>query len=229
MALKYVSEYNNTAKVGDKIFKFKPWTTKNEKDFLIAVEAEKDISDSMLYELLVKPCLEDQNVVLSPNEQKMLMIEIRKKSLGGSFPMRYACTSCGNVNDVDIMFDDIVKFSPDNFTTVEEDDIIFKFGPIVSENLKKKLDDTGSTTEYAFNEFLIHIQSIIYKEQLEDSFTFDELKTFVEALPSSVFDKIYDEFVKMKSSLTFEYSTKCIICNAENEIDFSNIPNFLWA
>ena len=115
MALKYKIEYNNTAIIGDKKFKFKPWNTKNEKDYLIAVESEKDIDDKMLFDILIRPCLEDTEVVLSVNEQKMLIIEIRKKSLGTTFPMRYACSSCGQVNDIDISFDSIVKYKQDNY------------------------------------------------------------------------------------------------------------------
>lgn len=226
--LKYTVEYNNTAIIGDKEFKFRPWTTKNEKDYLIAVESEENITDKILYDILIRPCLEDPDVNLTTNEQKMLIIEIRKKSLGSTFPMRYACTSCNQVNDIDVNFDSIVKFKPDDFYNVTIDGIIFEFGNILSENLKSKLDNVSSKVEYAFIEFLLHIHSITIAGVKEDTFTYDELKDYVESLPTQIFDEAFTEFNKMKSDLTFELNTFCLACNAENEVDFGHIPNFLW-
>jgi len=228
MALTYNKKYDNIAKIGNKEIKFKAWSTKNEKDYLIAVEAEEEINDSRLYDLLIKPCLEDEDIVLSLNEQKMLMIEIRKKSLGHTFAMRYVCKKCKQVNDLDIDFDKIIKFSPDNFHSVIVDDMTFNFGPIATDNLKRKLDDQETNVDYAFTEMILHIQSIELEGKLEDTFTFTELKDFMEELPSFIFDKVYKDFQEMKSKLDFELKTYCMVCNTENEIEFDHIPNFLW-
>jgi len=228
MALIYNVTYDHEAQIGDRKFRFRPWTTKNEKDYLIAVESKDDIDDNLLFELLVRPCLEDKDVSLTVNEQKMLMIEIRKKSLGTSFPMRYVCTKCKQVNDIDVSFDQILKFKPDNFKSVEIENLKFNFGHIASENLKLKLKDTDTNVDYAFVEFLVHIQSIEIDGKVEDTFTFDELKEFIEELPTYIFDKVYKDFQEMKSSLDFELKTFCMICNTENEVEFDHIPNFLW-
>jgi len=228
MALKYKVEYNNTATIGDKEYKFKPWTTKNEKDYLIAVESETKVTDTMLFDLLIKPCLENPDIVLSQNEQKMLIIEIRKKSLGSTFPMRYACTKCKQVNDIDVNFDSIVKYTPDNYKDVEVENMIFKFGDIVSERLRSRLDNQETNIDYAFTEFLLHIQSITIDGEVEDTFSFDELQEFVEEMPTFIFDKVYKEFQGMKSSLEFELKTYCMVCNEENNVEFDHLPNFLW-
>ena len=228
MALKYEKVFKNVAKVGDKEIKFTPWTTKNEKEYLIAVEAEEKIDDSKLYELLIRPCLEDPSLVLSTNEQKMLMIEIRKKSLGSSFSMRYICNNCKQVNDINVNFDQIIKFQAENFHDVEVENMIFKFGPIATDNLRRRLDDQKTNVDYAFTEMILHIQSIEIDGKLEDTFTFDELKEFMEDIPSSIFDAAYKEFQGMKSNLEFELKTYCITCNSENEVEFEHIPNFLW-
>jgi hypothetical protein len=228
MALKYKKEYNNIAVIGDKKIKFTPWTTKNEKDYLIAVESEKNIDDNLLFELLIKPCLEDQYIVLSNNEQKMLIIEIRKKSLGSTFPMRYVCTKCKQVNDIDVSFDQIIKFTPDNFKPVTIENMTFNFGNILSENLRRRLDEAETNVDYAFVEMLLHIHSIEIDGKLEDTFTYEELKEFVEDLPTYIFDELYKEFQKMKSSLDFSLKTFCIVCNTENEVEFDHLPNFLW-
>lgn len=228
MALKYNIEYNNIANIGGKEYKFKPWTTKNEKDYLIAVESETDIDDKMLFDILIKPCLEDSEVMLTTNEQKMLIIEIRKKSLGSTFPMRYACSKCSQVNDIDVNFDDIINYTKDEFKDIEKENMVFSFGNIVSENLKSRLEDTDNNIDYAFIEFLLHIHSITIDGEVEDTFTFDELLDFIENLPTNIFDDVYKEFQSMKSKLDFNLKSFCAVCNEENEIDIDHIPNFLW-
>jgi len=228
MALKYIRAYDNSCTIGNKTFKFKPWNTKNEKDYLIAVESEENITDDLLFEILIRPCLEDPEVVLTSNEQKMLMIEIRKKSLGSTFPMRYICSNCKQVNDLDVELDKIISFSPDKFHDVEIENLKFTFGDIRSKNLKKRLEGLNTNVDHAFTEFLLHIQSIEVDGNIEDTFTFDELKEFVEELPTYIFDDVYKQFQEMKSSLNFELKTFCMVCNTENDIDFEYIPNFLW-
>lgn len=228
MALKYNIEYNNTAKIGDRTFKFRPWTTKNEKDYLIVVESEEEITDDKLFDILIRPCLEDPDVALTVNEQKMLMIEIRKKSLGETFPMRYICKKCKQVNDLDVEFDKIIKFKPDEFRPVTVGNLKFNFGPIVSKKVKERLEATTSSVEYAFVNFLLHIHSVEIDGRIEDTFTFDELKEFIEDLPTYIFDEVYKEFQSMKSSLEFGLKTYCMICNEENNVEFDHIPNFLW-
>lgn len=228
MALKYNIKYSSIARIGDREFKFKPWTTKNEKDYLIAVESEEDITDDMLFDILIKPCLEDPDISLSVNEQKMLIIEIRKKSLGGTFPMRYICKKCKNVNDIDVEFDQIINFSPDKFELIKVDDLVFNLGHIQSQNLKDRLKEQKTNVDYAFTDFLLHIHSIEVDGTLEDTFTFDELQDFVENLPTYIFDEVYEKFQAMKSKLEFELTTFCLTCNTENEVEFDHIPNFLW-
>ena len=237
MPLKYNVEYKMKAQIGDKTIKFKPWNTKNEKDYLIAVESEPNITDAMLFDLLIRPCLEDDSIVLSNNEQKMLIIEIRKKSIGPSFPMRYSCTSCKQVNDLEVEFDDIVDFKPDTFGPVEVQTdagpMVFNFAPPRTEKLRNKLNEVkggpDNKVEYRFTEFIIHIQDITINGKIEDTFTYEELVEFVEELPSSIFDEVFKEFQKMKSSLDFKnLNTRCVMCNFENEVQISNLPSFLW-
>jgi len=228
MALKYKVEYRHIAKIGDRTFKFKPWNTRNEKEYLIAVEAEDEITDDMLFNILIRPCLEEQDVALSINEQKMLMIEIRKKSLGSTFPMRYICNECKNVNDIDVAFENIVKFRPDKFEDVEVDNMIFSFGNIPTQNLRNRLLEQETDIDYSFTEFLLYIRSITIDDEIEDTFTFDELKEFIEDLPTYIFDEVYKKFQDMKSTLEFGLDTYCITCNKENKVEFDHLPNFLW-
>jgi len=228
MALKYEPNYNHSAIIGDKTIYFKPWTTKNEKDYLLAIDSKDNIDNTLLFNMLIKPCLKDKNLSLTLNEQKMLMIEIRKKSIGETFSLNFTCKKCKNVNQIDIELDKIIKYKPDNFKSVTIDNMVFEFKNSPSENLKARLDNCENSIEYSFIELLIHISSIEINGEIEDTFTFNELTEFIEDLPSSVFDKLFKEFKDMNGSLEFELKSHCMICNEENDLNISSIPNFLW-
>jgi len=229
MALKYDVQYKHTAIIGGKEIKFRPWNTKDEKDYLIATESKDVVTDEELFELLVRPCLENPNISLTPNEKKLLMIEIRKKSIGPEFPVRYKCIKCKQVNEIQVPFDKVVKYTESNFRSIKKENLVFNFTENMSESLKARRDNEENKIEKAFIDFLIHIKSIEIDGRLEDMFTFDELREFVESLPSYIFDDVFAQFQEMKGSLTFELTTYCAMCNTENKIDFNEgLPGFLW-
>jgi len=230
MALIYNIEYNHTAKIGKtKEVKFRPWTTKNEKDYLIATESDKEISELKLFEILIKPCIEDKTIKLTRHEEKLLMIEIRKKSIGPDFEVRYRCSSCNNINELNVPFEKIISYKESNFQPIKVDDMIFNFSNEISENLKIKIDNTENKIEKTFIEFLSHISSIEINGELEDVFSFSELTEFIENIPSKIFDEVLKKFKEMKGLLKFELETFCIMCNKENNIDFSEgLPGFFW-
>ena len=229
MALVYNNQFKNSTKIGDKEIKFRAWTTKDEKDFLIAKDSLEDIDDNLLYDILVTPCLEDNTISLSPLEKKKLILEIRKVSLGSTFPMKYSCVKCKSVNDLEVDLDDITTFKEPNFGSIEVQDIKFNFSAKVSQNLYKRLEEEKNLINKAFIELLIHIESIVIDGKVEDDFSFDELYEYMESLPSSVFDELYPKFKEMKGYIEFNLKTKCLICNNDNIVDFDHLPNFLWA
>jgi len=229
MALVYKEEYKNIAKIGGKEIHFKPWNTKNEKEFLIAVESDEDITDSMLYELLVKPCIKEQDIVLDEYEQKLLMIEMRKKSIGSTFPLSYKCSNCKNLNEIEVELDDIIKYNEPKYDEVTVEDITISFGVPRTEKLIKRLDEVDTKVEKTFYNFLIHINYIIIDGVKEDTFSFEELKDYIESLPTSIFDEFYEKYSAMSPNLRFELDQYCMFCNEKNQINLEGIPNFLWA
>ena len=156
------------------------------------------------------------------------MIEIRKKSLGTTFAMKFTCHSCKQLNDINIAFDNIVNYKESIWEHVKIENLVFTFGEIVSESLKGRIVSAPNRIEKNFIEFLAHIISIEMNGKVENDFSFDELKDFIESLPTSIFDEIYEKYNSMKSSLSLTYSCNCMFCEEENIIDLESIPNFLW-
>ena len=222
--LKYNKEIYKV-ELGNKAIEFYPWTTRQEKAYLLAKE-EKEITNEVLFEILVQPSLV-QPYNLSIDEQKMLLIEMRKKGIGETFLLDYKCAHCGRINLDEIAFDSIVKFTPDNFKDIIVQDVTIVLNENISPNLYKRLQGLKGI-EYTFIDFLISIKEVIIGEESYSTFTFDELKEFMEDLPTNIFDKLFKEYTNNSSKLKFNTVCTCKVCNEENEIILDSLPNFLW-
>lgn len=229
MALKYEVGYDYTAKIGDKEIKFKQWTAKEERSYLQAIENTKtDITDKLIFDILIMPCIEDKNIVLSVQEQKLLLIEIRKVSIGETFKDVIVCKTCGNKEELEIKIDDILSYEKSNYKDIKIENMIFNIGEIKTNKAKERLIMDKGIINYIFTDFLLHIHSIDINGELNDKFTFKELEKFMDSLPTKIFDEVFEQYQLMVDSLELSYKYKCSECNEEEIIDYTNIPNFLW-
>lgn len=220
--------------INGKKIEYSLWNTKMEKNFLIATENKEksEITIQDIYELLVKPSLKDSDILLTDNEMKVLILEMRKKSIAPDFSIKYTCTKCENINAQDIIIDDIVKYKPHNFKPITIDsngtEITINFTSMVSEKLLKRVNESKNIVEKNFNNLLIHIKDVKVGDELHNVFTFDELTTFMESLPSKIFNDIYNKFLEMTDSLEIYSECECSFCKEKNIINLGDITSFLW-
>lgn len=229
MALVYESKYDFIAKIGDKEIKFKPWTAKEERTYLQALEDDKiEITDKLIFDILIKPAIEDKTLVLSVQEQKLLMIEIRKESISKEFQDEITCKECEEKTIVNVEIDSILSYEKSNYKSVTVENMIFNLDEIKTNKSKERLNLDKGIINYIFTDFLLHIQSIDIDGNLNDKFSFKELQEFMDSLPTKIFDEVFEQYQKMTDSLKMQYIYKCPHCNNEQTVDYTNIPNFLW-
>ena len=233
MALKYEAGYDYTARIGEKEIKFKQWTAKEERKYLTTMENEKTkVTDKLIFDILIAPCLEDASVVLSVSEQKALLIEIRKVSIGETFKDDIECSECGEKTEREININDICKYTPANYTPIElsngEDKFIFNISDIKTNKDKERLILDNGIINYIFTDFLLHIRSIDINGELTDKFSFKELEKFMDSLPTKIFDEVFEKYQLMIDVLDIRYDFTCPHCNADETVEYSNIPNLLW-
>jgi hypothetical protein len=233
MALKYKINYKFTAKIGDKEIKFKEWTAKEERKYLQAMENEKTkITDKLIFDLLILPCVEDKELVLSVQEQKYLLIEIRKVSIGQTFNDKITCSECEKETEYEIKIDDICSYEKAKYSKIEikneEENFIFNIGPIRTNKEKEKLVLDNGIINYIFADFLLHIHSIEIDGELNEGFRFKELTDFMDSLPTRIFDEVFEKYQVMVDSLELKYKYKCPHCAVEDTKEYETIPNFLW-
>lgn len=219
--------------IGNKEIEISPWSTKDEKNYLKLLEsAERDnrsISDDEIYNVLIKPVIKENDVVLSANEQKMLLIEIRKISISDEVTDIITC-ECGIDNSITKKIDDIVKFTPSNFKEVKVQDITFVFDDIKYNKDKSKMKLQDGLVNYIFTEFLLHIREIHYKDNIfkyGENMSFLELQEFIEDLSSSTFDTLFQEYHNMVDNIEIRIEATCS-CSRHISKDYTSLPGFLW-
>lgn len=224
--------YNNECIIGNGTkIKFRPWKTKDEKAFLTYVESVEEVTDEDFFEFLIKPCLEDKTIHLSDDDIQMVLIEIRKVSIGESFEMKYICNheDCGKVNEIEIDFDDIVTYKFDKVKEFISDDETIKitFGNVKNEDVFKEKTRGVNSIEKTFIEMILRIEKVMIDGQVYDSFNYENAYAYVDNLDVKVFDKLLAYYKENKSSIKIEGDFNCLFCGTKNSFIFDEVPNFL--
>lgn len=215
-------------KVGEDELEIRAWKTKEEKNYLILRE-QGVLNDDTLFDALVSPCIKDvEKYNFTENQKQYIMVKIREISLGSDIDIGFTCEECKNFQEITIDLNDIVTYKPEKFYDVKIDDYTFVMKKNNSPKVKERLDSFETDVEKDFALLCLSIDKVLKGKEEYDTFSFDEIYSFVENLDSKVFNKLFDEFYNMIDHISFYYKVKCQICGHENEDDLETIPNFLW-
>jgi hypothetical protein len=226
------NEFNYSCVIGNnKKVEFRPWKTKDEKAFLTFSETVDDIDDEDFYRILVGPCMKEPDIYLSDEDIQMLLIEIRKASMGEDFTMKFICKkeTCQTLNEIDVMFDNIVDYKRDSIDEFidKDSELEVSFGDIKNVEFFKSKTKDATIVEKVFIELILRIEKIKYKGLEYKTFKYEEIYEYIDNLEVKVFDKLMEYYNNNKSKLNMEGSFKCMSCKTENAFIFDEIPNFL--
>ena len=224
--------YNNECVIGsNKKVKFRPWKSKDEKAFLTYVETVEEVTDDDFLEKLILPCIEDKNIHLSDADVQMLLIEIRKVSIGEKFEMKFVCDEekCGSVNEVDVDFDDIVTYKLDRVKEfISKDETLkVKFGEIKNETFFKEKTKGQTELEKTFIELVLRIDTIEYDGKTYDTFKYENAYEFIDNLNVNIFNELLEYYKTNSSNIQMEGDFDCMFCGHKNSFIFDEVPNFL--
>jgi hypothetical protein len=230
MALKYTPTEKHIVKIGSKEIEFTPWTTKNEREYLQLLENEKiEVTDKTIYDTLIAPCIKDKNLVLSSDEQKLLMIEIRKESIGKTFKDEHECSNCKEKVEVEFNIDDLIDYRPSKWKPIPVENMVFTLGDIRTNKEKSLLNIDKGIVNYIYTDFMLHIHSIEIDGELNNKFTFKELAEFIDSLPAKIFDEVFEKYQEQIDDLNLIVNKwKCPKCKKTSDIKYETIPGFLW-
>jgi hypothetical protein len=216
----------------NKIVRYRGWKTKDEKAYLILVETKEEeggLSDEDLFNVLIEPCIENKKMNFSTDEIQMLLIEIRKKSMGETFNIKFVCQNekCNTVNETDVHFKDIVTFFPEKIDFFKDGDLSIQFGEIKNTTILKEKIKDQNFVEQKFIEMVLRIEKVIIGDDINDSFSYDDVYNYINNLDIAVYDKLIKYYLDNSASLVLRGSYKCMSCGEENKFVFDEIPNFL--
>ena len=237
--IKYENNKTYESNLGNITITFRPWTAKEEKEYLKFIENldneaystdEATLTDVKIYEILIKPVIskEDQKKPLSILQQRKLLIDIRLKSISEYVEDNVTCSFCKKEYEIKTKINDIMNYTPSKFSIIEVEDIKIELSDITNMNEMKSLNIKKGIVDYIFDGFLLHIKKLTVQDIEYNEFTKKELKDFFDKIPSKIFDEIFSKYQDMTDILDITYHSKCPHCKKEEDIDYSYIPNLLW-
>ena len=223
-----------------KKLRFRPFTVKEEKLFLMAVESNDSESAMNTIKQVLNNCVIDElNLESLPIfDLEYLFIHLRAKSIGEEVKLRYRCNnqvqkedkvdSCDNLVEMNFNLLEIQPTKDEGHTNKIELEnnlgIVFKYPSF--ETLQKYEGDNNEI-EIIINMIIECIDYIYDADQIyyaKDS-SKEELREFIESLQTKQLEKIkmfFDTMPKLQKKLNF----KCNKCGYQEEINLEGIQNF---
>jgi hypothetical protein len=223
-----------------KSIRYRPFTVKEEKLFLMANESEYLNSTIDTIKQVINNCIIDDIDVdsLPMFDIEYMFLNIRAKSIGEIVNLKYKCNNivsaegedekkCNNVVEIDVNILEIVPEKNDNHNTKIE--ITDKLGVVMKypniETIKKM--DISNEADSVINMTISCIDFIYEDDKIyyaKDSTT-EELVEFLESMQTKDLEKI-KEFFNTMPVLKKKIHFKCNKCEHEEDIDLEGINNF---
>ena len=224
-----------------KSLRFRPFTVKEEKLFLMANEGEDLTTVVDTIKQILNNCILDEFDIdsLPLFDIEHLFLNIRARSIGEVVNLKYKCNNdvldeetkeekkCNNVVQIDLNVLDIQPKKQEGHTNKIE--ITEKLGVVMKypnfETLKKfkDVEEADSIIKMTVSciEYVYDADKIYYAKDTTE----EELVEFVESMQSKDLERIknfFDTMPKIKKDVDF----KCNKCGHEEKIEIEGIQNF---
>lgn len=217
--------------------KFRPFTVKEQKIFLMAIENE-DLKFTLdnVKQILNSCTLNEVDIDdLSIVDIEYYFLQLRARSVSEIVDLRYRCKHrneddkvCNNLLNVEVNLLDIkVKEKEYNDIIQLQNGIGIKM-KFPNSSLQKKLNLNEDTSDIIFD-FLIECIDYIFDENKIYStkdVSKEELRQFIESLSVKQLENISLYFNNLPK-LSHTIKTKCNKCGTEHEIVLEGLENFL--
>lgn len=189
------------------------WKAKEKFSFKNSIkEGTNDIIESLVYKCL------DNNVVLSPNEYKYALAQIRAHSLGEEIELEFFCDSCNERFRTKVNLNEIVKPVYKEIKEIKTKNHNILLGTIKNPDFYKKV------IVQAPNEldFYLRIHSI----NDEECFSIEEVIKYFNEMDIDEFEEIINQWEEIKFKIDDIFEVKCTKCGEGKKYQFDEIPGF---
>jgi hypothetical protein len=215
----------------DEVVKYKPYTIKQEKGFITALEGDEKNDVIANFEEIIKQCiLNDIDFKkLTIVDFLYLAVKIRASSKGSIIELKHnKCDECGKPFEFEIDLDEQLKYKNEEKRSVVCD---------VTDDLKLELQPTAYQFMYEYDnmqdEYDLYINSsaystktVFYKDEIYKEFSIDELKEMISEMTEDQIKKIFktsDELIGVYLNI----DAVCPHCKHKHEEKVDDFLKFL--
>lgn len=201
--------------VGDKSITIKKWKGKHKKEFIRLLKEDKP-DELAIMETLVYSCI-DEDVILSTEEFRYVLMKIRALSLGKTISADFYCEKCGELHKHEFNLEELLKpvFKP--IKKIEYQGTKIKLGPI--RNKKIYIEKVSEDDIY---DLLMRVSSI----NNNDGFSLLELEEIIEELDIDVIEEIFNIWEDHRFKLNDINEVECPHCHHKELYKFDELPGF---
>ena len=213
--------YSNTLKIRDNVIKYRKWKVKDKKKFKLAQKANDAI---MSHNALVYDCIENKNVILTPEEQKFMLMALRSVSIGDTLEYTFNCDACEEDYDYTGKISELFIPEFTEYGALKSNSVEFRMGKIQSkEYYDRAMGETEEDEDKFLVDFLFHIKSLNDNDTME----FNELFEYVNNMEVDMAEEIFVQWKKMRFEYSEVKSVTCPHCGAVENYEFDTLPGFL--
>lgn len=212
------------------------WRVKEKKDFLFSIDGVED--ETVVEQEIIKfisACSSSPAMFkeLSESDVIFLGVELRKMSKGDDMDIMYNCPHCQSKHEAKIDISKVIDVKKFDITPFKvNDDLTINFKEI-SASSKKRIEAEfmaeKKITRYNYEYLLESVDSILFKDELYDNFTKEELNKFMEEDVSDTdFEKLFIELQNRMGYFSMSANINCVNpnCGKEVRITFDGLISF---
>lgn len=220
-----------------KRIRFRPFLVKEQRNLLMALEAEDEESIEQNIKQVLHNCTltEDVDIEKLPiTDVEFYFLNLRARSVGEIAENKYKCNNvvndkeCGNIMDVKVNLLDLSVEVPENISdTIKLTDTMVVKLRYPEFAIVKEAKDTADISEFAIKMIASSIEYIHDGEQFyyASESTQEELVQFVDSLNQQQFAKM-EEFFNNLPKLQKTVQFTCDKCQFAHVIEMEGLNNF---
>lgn len=210
---------------------YRPFLVKEQKNLLIAFEAQNRRDLVRAVQRTIEACVEDNiDNNLTTFDVDYMFTKIRSKSVGETADILVPCSECETKNEVKVDLDDVVVDSevPEMLVQITDDVSVQMKFPTYDDFLENtNLLESTTVTEALLQLIITCMDSVLTEEErfsLRDETTEDVIN-FLESMTSEQFERI-SQFANNIPNVTKTISFSCESCGHENEKTLKGLDDF---
>lgn len=209
----------------------KPWKVKEERELLFAIEGIEEPADGRKEIIkFIRKCVDSDSIfdTLSNTDYVYLLGQLRNISKGSTIEYTYKCEGCGMDLSDDINIEKNLKVKKFQSDTIQiNDDMKISTKEVSYKDYDRLTTKFTKMTEYNFNFILASIDAIVFKGQVYEGFTDQELMEFLDDLCPNDFGKLAKSINASVAEISLEKKLRCGKCKHENNVNFGDLYSFL--